>query len=58
MVILLAHAPDTDVESFGDRLAHGTPTGADHDTLRQLAQAGQPDPAGFVRWVADLSRSV
>jgi hypothetical protein len=56
--VLLAHAPGTDAESFGDRLAHGMPTGADLDLLRQLAQAGQSDPAGFVRRVADLSRSV
>lgn len=56
--ILMQHAPCVSVEDFGDRLADGTATDADREALRQLAQAGQSDPAGFVRWVANLSRSI
>ena len=47
--IVMEHAPCVSVEDFGDRLADGTTTDADREALRQLAQAGQSDPAGFVR---------
>lgn len=58
MAVLLAHAPGVGIEDFGERLANETATDDDLNVLRQLAQAGQSDPAAFVRRVADLSRSV